>query len=649
MCRKSWVAVLVALAVVALTAGPASAVGVGGVARDLYLVATDGYMWLPSNGDPGALGCGVMDRPAGLVAGFNANQDPLSPGYCKTWIRGFAAANGPLRDPAERAASGAWKPPIDRLGRATIPAPIVDVGEGDDVFLHLANIGNKEPMAPSDPHTIHLHGQAVTTQNDGFPETSWVVPVGAQVVYYFFAENAGSYMYHCHVEASEHVQMGMYGALLIRPKGFAAYLAAGKPSVFQKTNFGTPRFNDEYNANTLKTKPLEYVFLLGDVDMTWHEQVRTLQNPASAAAQFKQDFWLVNGRSFPDTIGPQVVTKALAPNPLFAAAGPEAGSPFLARAATGAAGTCAFGQCAGDGPPDGYLPGANNYADYGTILEAPNFGGAVPPRILVRYIDISYVSSPMHFHGWHFVTVGIDAQPVPRLSQKEEFTVNGASGKTYELIITATARDSVNLPGSLYGANSNPLATGQAWTGGALPATPVVGANGVNQVFAAGTAPEMGPLPTGLPQAYNITGLSVPGVVASLAGIQTGAGFVEPGALDGDGVTPLAGTYSAVTGSVPAMLPAGAAAQLSLISFNQPAFGTPDPVTGILSGCPPNPVSGIPTCPAPTINTFTVPNNILDLWYPSHDHNDFKVTNYGLYPGGAIVLIWAHSGPALLK
>lgn len=75
-----------------------------------------------------------------------------------------------------------------------------------------------------DFHTVHLHGAHVATQLDGFPETSFGVPMwmnpeeGPPVATYFFQpEHPGTYMYHCHVEASEHVQMGMYGALIVYP------------------------------------------------------------------------------------------------------------------------------------------------------------------------------------------------------------------------------------------------------------------------------------------------------------------------------------------------------------------------------------------------------------------------------------------------
>ena len=123
-------------------------------------------------------------------------------------------------------------PPVDRslppsyhlAGNAQFPAPVIYAAVGDVVQINLKNLGVTITSAPNDPHTIHLHGLDVDAANDGVPETSVAaVPAnlkktpgaGNVVVYMFAPHNAGTYMYHCHQEASIHVQMGMYGALVV--------------------------------------------------------------------------------------------------------------------------------------------------------------------------------------------------------------------------------------------------------------------------------------------------------------------------------------------------------------------------------------------------------------------------------------------------
>lgn len=103
------------------------------------------------------------------------------------------------------------------IGTATIPSPMVWGKTGDKVYITLINLGM--PTAGNmDAHTVHMHGAHVATQLDGFPETSFGVPMWMDfdktppvATYIFDTEHPGTYMYHCHVEASEHVQMGMYG------------------------------------------------------------------------------------------------------------------------------------------------------------------------------------------------------------------------------------------------------------------------------------------------------------------------------------------------------------------------------------------------------------------------------------------------------
>ena len=67
------------------------------------------------------------------------------------------------------------------------------------------------------PHTIHLHGLDVDQQNDGVPHLSFEVHHMEHGFYHFKAPHAGTYLYHCHVVSSIHVQAGMYGLFVVKP------------------------------------------------------------------------------------------------------------------------------------------------------------------------------------------------------------------------------------------------------------------------------------------------------------------------------------------------------------------------------------------------------------------------------------------------
>lgn len=93
-----------------------------------------------------------------------------------------------------------------------VPGPTLRVQEGDIVRVHFTNTHHQ-------PHTIHWHGIYADQKHDGVPHTSLAVMPGETYVYEFVAEHAGTYIYHCHVDSYRHIDMGMYGALIIDPVG----------------------------------------------------------------------------------------------------------------------------------------------------------------------------------------------------------------------------------------------------------------------------------------------------------------------------------------------------------------------------------------------------------------------------------------------
>lgn len=380
----------------AVCAGPASA------ARHLYLAATDGFHYLPTH---------IGYTPDVTGDGSVPGQPTInSAAYRKVYMRGFCDDT-----PAQNATPGC----------ATMPAPIIDVGVGEDIFIHLRNIDNADPIAPKDPHTIHLHGQQVTTQNDGFNETSFEVPppgpgVNNQAVYYWYSDKTGTFMYHCHVEASEHITMGMYGALIVRPRD-------GQGGIATNSVYGG-FWNDSYDK--------EYVWMLSDVDTVGRDAIQTDFNPALLAglpndpavtgedpaaiaaynfADFKPDYWMVNGRAFPDTLLPTYSATACASDPL--------------RTADMAVD---FEGCnpAASGPPDGLLTGSLGVATYNALAH-----GQWGDRVLIRMINMGYQDQSFHFHGWHFRVVGKDATPLRLSDQTREYTLQIGSGETYDVIV----------------------------------------------------------------------------------------------------------------------------------------------------------------------------------------------------------------------
>ncbi|HMK92441.1 MAG TPA: multicopper oxidase domain-containing protein, partial [Thermoleophilia bacterium] len=186
------------------------------------------------------------------------------------------------------------------LGNAQFPAPLIYCRVGDVVQINFKNLGVKNPNAPNDPHSIHLHGLDVAAANDGVPETSvGAVPANAVdsggqpvpgagnvVVYMFSPKTAGTYFYHCHQEADIHVQMGMYGALVVYNKtDVAADFGPG-------TGHRGSMFGWSYDK--------DYVLLESEIDTRQHGSEETSGN--FNPVDYHPEYWCLNGLSFPNTI-----------------------------------------------------------------------------------------------------------------------------------------------------------------------------------------------------------------------------------------------------------------------------------------------------------------------------------------------------------
>ncbi|MBW8305741.1 MAG: multicopper oxidase domain-containing protein, partial [Thiobacillus sp.] len=101
---------------------------------------------------------------------------------------------------------------------ANFSAPTIELKEGDKFYLTLTNVGMVVRPDLFDPHTVHFHGfpqQAPVF--DGMPEGSFGINMGSSVTYYYNIVEPGTFIYHCHMEATEHMQMGMLGNLFVRP------------------------------------------------------------------------------------------------------------------------------------------------------------------------------------------------------------------------------------------------------------------------------------------------------------------------------------------------------------------------------------------------------------------------------------------------
>ncbi len=182
---------------------------------------------------------------------------------------------------------------------ASFPAPTIVVDEGNDLYVSLSNVGMDNRPDLSDPHSVHWHGfPNAAPIFDGVPEASVSINMGATLPYYYKVVEPGTYMYHCHVEATEHMQMGMLGNLYVRPaqnnlpagtnlRGFTH--ATGNKYVYNDGDGST--FYD-----------VEFPIQIGSFDPEFHDASETVQ-PLPFAMMLDR-YPMLNGRGYPDTVNP---------------------------------------------------------------------------------------------------------------------------------------------------------------------------------------------------------------------------------------------------------------------------------------------------------------------------------------------------------
>ncbi|MBI3569582.1 MAG: multicopper oxidase domain-containing protein [Gammaproteobacteria bacterium] len=178
--------------------------------------------------------------------------------------------------------------PDGMMCSGALPGAAVEVGVGDTLNLTLSINGmTPQEAAPYNGHTIHLHGADVKTSEDGVPETGAAVN-GDTYTWAPTAEMAGSYIYHCHVHTVKHLEMGMYGALIVRPKD-----AAGN-------------FLNQITADAATAYDYVQNYVFSTVDPAYH----TATGDSTVFADYNPKYFLINGNEGKTTSAPATTLAA---------------------------------------------------------------------------------------------------------------------------------------------------------------------------------------------------------------------------------------------------------------------------------------------------------------------------------------------------
>jgi hypothetical protein len=287
------------------------------LANDIYQPAATGTQLQP--GDP------ATTDGASNAGAYNAGNATTGAAF------GFNGAIGLVPDPEATGnpITGHVDPrSIMDVGvmNGNIPAPLMAIDEDDEFFLTLTNVGMIMRPDLFEQHTVHFHGYPnASAFYDGVPDASVAINIGGSFTYYYLAPDAGTYFWHCHITPPEHLQMGMVGQIYVRPRqnrvtgDLYTGLQAQQGDLRTACNSASdilcsnplPKVNTgasgpgkyAYNDGDGSTRyDVEYPLQIHGFDPNFHFVGMTF-NP-EAFADMKDKYFLLNGRSYPDTVQP---------------------------------------------------------------------------------------------------------------------------------------------------------------------------------------------------------------------------------------------------------------------------------------------------------------------------------------------------------
>jgi FtsP/CotA-like multicopper oxidase with cupredoxin domain len=135
---------------------------------------------------------------------------------------------------------------------------------------------------------------------DGVPEASISINMGSSLTYYYEIAEPGTYLYHCHFEATEHMEMGMLGQLFVKPA------QDGQAKTYGGRTYTKFVYNDG-DGSTGYDKA--YALQFNSFDHVFHEEHIAVQPLPFAALAGTYSF--INGRGYPDTVNPDPLPAAM--------------------------------------------------------------------------------------------------------------------------------------------------------------------------------------------------------------------------------------------------------------------------------------------------------------------------------------------------
>lgn len=238
-----------------------------------------------------ALVLGLAGPAHALVVGWSGEDPSAANGNARTFT---LTAREDFISTSDGNSHYAWG-----YGRGTdfvmqYPGPTLVVNQGDTVKIVLNNT-LPVPVSivfPGQSGVVASGGNAglLTREAPAVPHGDYSVAGGP--AYTFVASEPGTYQYHSGTNPDLQVEMGLVGALIVRPSGFAVGNGSGHAARKAYVQPGTG-----FDRETL--------FLLTEMDPAVHwavySQVQSGLPVAVDTTLIKPSMWFINGRNAPDT------------------------------------------------------------------------------------------------------------------------------------------------------------------------------------------------------------------------------------------------------------------------------------------------------------------------------------------------------------
>lgn len=169
---------------------------------------------------------------------------------------------------------------------AQYPAPTLILDQGATVTITLTNqltLPAATPAGTPVPNvSLVFPGQDRVTATGGVPGqlTAEAVAGGTPVTYTFVASHPGTFQYHSGTREDLEIEMGLVGAIVVRPTGFPKRAYAHSETAFDR----------------------ESLFVITEIDPAIHNLIDYGQIGQVDNSKWWSTYWFFNGRAFPDTV-----------------------------------------------------------------------------------------------------------------------------------------------------------------------------------------------------------------------------------------------------------------------------------------------------------------------------------------------------------